>query len=264
MYLGEVDIVHIGPSAKMAGENQKKYLGRTSQGGASGTGAIDHIAFRATGLREMLEHLRAEKVPFTQRRANGQALFQLFFYDPERHQDRAELRRRGGRGHRAGADGVRPHEGGAVSSPEKVAGGVIFCIGLVSFGVLAWASRSGMGLERTLDAGDVVFMSVFAIFGLFCVLMGWRLFRSQPAPPSCAGRAAQVAPALPPRRVTLSTACSTAGVIFLVLAALLPERFYPVVLLFVGIALLAVSHALTPCEERIDKLRKVRDSMRQL
>ena len=86
MYLGEVDIVHIGPSAKMAGENQKKYLGRTSQGNATGgpggTGAIDHIAFRATGLRGMLEHLRKEKIQFTQRRANGQALFQLFFFDP--------------------------------------------------------------------------------------------------------------------------------------------------------------------------------------
>ena len=30
----------------------------------------------------MLEHLRKEKIAFTQRRANGQALFQLFFYDP--------------------------------------------------------------------------------------------------------------------------------------------------------------------------------------
>ena len=82
MYLGEVDVVHIGPSAKMAGENQKKYLGRTSQGGAAGTGAIDHIAFRATGLRQILEHLRSQGVPFSQRRANGQALFQLFFHDP--------------------------------------------------------------------------------------------------------------------------------------------------------------------------------------
>jgi hypothetical protein len=82
MYVGEVDLVHIGPSAKMAGDIQKKYLGRTSQGNTTGTGAIDHIAFRATGLRQMLEHLRAERVPFTQRRANGQALFQLFFYDP--------------------------------------------------------------------------------------------------------------------------------------------------------------------------------------
>jgi len=86
MYLGDVDVVHIGPSAKSAGEIQKKYLGRTSgksaQGEDAGTGAIDHIAFRATGLRQMLEHLRAQKVAFSQRRANGQALFQLFFYDP--------------------------------------------------------------------------------------------------------------------------------------------------------------------------------------
>jgi catechol 2,3-dioxygenase-like lactoylglutathione lyase family enzyme len=82
MYIGEVDVVHIGPSAKMAGEIQKKYLGRTSQKAEQGTGAIDHIAFRATGLRGMLEHLKKEKVACTQRRANGQALFQLFFFDP--------------------------------------------------------------------------------------------------------------------------------------------------------------------------------------
>ena len=138
-----------------------------------------------------------------------------------------------------------------MSSPERVAGVVILCLGLAAFGVLAWASRTGMGLDRTLDPGDVVFMSVFAIFGSFCVFMGWRLFRSQPNP-EAATAAAQVAPASPPKRVTLSTACSTAGVIFLVLAALLPEHLYPVVLLFAGIALLAVSHALTPCEERID------------
>ena len=30
----------------------------------------------------MLEHLKREKIPFTQRRANGQALLQIFFYDP--------------------------------------------------------------------------------------------------------------------------------------------------------------------------------------
>jgi hypothetical protein len=150
-----------------------------------------------------------------------------------------------------------------VSSPERVAGVVILCLGLAAFGVLAWASRSGIGLDRTLDPGDVIFMSVFAIFGSFCVFMGWRLFRSQPNP-DAAATATEVVPAPPAtKRVTLSTACSTAGVISLVLAAVLPEHLYPVVLLFAGIALLAVSHALTPCEERIDKLRKVRDSMRQ-
>lgn len=82
MYLGELDVVHIGPSAKGAGEIQKQYLGRTSQGSAAGTGAIDHIAFRATGLRDMILHLKKHNVSFSQRRANGQALFQLFFHDP--------------------------------------------------------------------------------------------------------------------------------------------------------------------------------------
>jgi catechol 2,3-dioxygenase-like lactoylglutathione lyase family enzyme len=82
MYLGDIDVVHIGPSAKSASDIQKKYLGRTSQDAGAGTGAIDHIAFRATVLRAMLEHLRAQGVGFAQRRANGQALFQLFFHDP--------------------------------------------------------------------------------------------------------------------------------------------------------------------------------------
>ena len=82
MYLGGVDVVHIGPSAQHAGEIQKQYLGRTSQASGAGTGAIDHIAFRATGLSQMIEHLRAQGVAFSQRRANGQALFQLFFHDP--------------------------------------------------------------------------------------------------------------------------------------------------------------------------------------
>ena len=82
MYIGDTDVVHIGPSAKVATDAQRVYLGRTSQDSGSGTGAIDHIAFRATGLRETLAHLRAQGVPWTQRRANGQALIQLFFHDP--------------------------------------------------------------------------------------------------------------------------------------------------------------------------------------
>ncbi|MGH8705432.1 MAG: VOC family protein [Burkholderiales bacterium] len=82
MYIGDTDVVHIGPSAKGANEIQKAYLGRTSQDSGSGTGAIDHIAFRASGLRAMLDRLRAEGVPYTTRRANGQALYQLFLYDP--------------------------------------------------------------------------------------------------------------------------------------------------------------------------------------
>src|SRR5438105_14132452 len=84
MYVNGVDIVHIGPSARHAGDIQQKYLGRTSQKSEAGTGALDHIAFRATGLRAMLEHPRRERVAFTQRRANGQALFPLSLYHPTR------------------------------------------------------------------------------------------------------------------------------------------------------------------------------------
>ena len=139
--------------------------------------------------------------------------------------------------------------------------GVILCIGLAAFAVLAWVVRKGT-LDRALDPADVVVMRVFAIFGTFCVFTAWRLFRIAPGEP-VAGAVAKLDADVPPSiRVTLSSACSTAGVLLLVLAAVLPEHWYPVVALFVGIALLAVSHALTPCEERLEKLKKIRASMR--
>ena len=82
MYLDGVDVVHIGRSAKHASDNQRTYLGRLAQDSGAGTGAIDHIAFRAKGLKETMAHLRRNKVEFNERRANGQALYQLFMYDP--------------------------------------------------------------------------------------------------------------------------------------------------------------------------------------
>ena len=78
MYLDGVDVVHIGRSAKHASDNQKTYLGRLAQDSGAGTGAIDHIAFRARGLKETMAHLRRHKIEFSERRANGQALYQLF------------------------------------------------------------------------------------------------------------------------------------------------------------------------------------------
>lgn len=133
-------------------------------------------------------------------------------------------------------------------SPERTIGAVVLFIGLASFGVLAWASRS-IGI-------NVVVQSVFAVFGAACVLLAWRLFLI-PAPPGVP--AAQPAAAAPsPRRVRLSHACSTAGVLLLMACVLVPQDWYPVALLFLGIAFLAVAHVLTPCEERLDKLRKAR------
>jgi catechol 2,3-dioxygenase-like lactoylglutathione lyase family enzyme len=82
LYVNGRDVVHIGQSASHAGENQKTYLGRTSRDTGSGTGAIDHIAFRATGLKTMMAQLRSSGIEFTQRRADNQARYQLFMRDP--------------------------------------------------------------------------------------------------------------------------------------------------------------------------------------
>ena len=82
LYLDGKDVVHISQSAKHASGNQKRYLGRTSQDDGSGTGAIDHIAFRATGLPATMTQLRADGIAFTERRASNQALYQLFMFDP--------------------------------------------------------------------------------------------------------------------------------------------------------------------------------------
>lgn len=81
LYLGGRDIVHLTEGGAKAGENRKKYVGQESTA-THGTGVLDHIAFRATGLQAMLEHLRAEKVDFKQRQVNDQGLYQLFMFDP--------------------------------------------------------------------------------------------------------------------------------------------------------------------------------------
>jgi hypothetical protein len=137
-------------------------------------------------------------------------------------------------------------------SPERTIGAVVLFLGLASFAVLAWASRN-------MDAFMV--LGVLAVFGAACVLLAWRLFRI-PAPlPAAAAQPAAGAPSPrppSPRRVRLSHACSTAGVLLLMACALVPAHWHPVVLLFLGIAFLAVAHVLTPCEERLEKLRKAR------
>jgi hypothetical protein len=58
-----------------------KYLGQQSTA-TTGSGVVDHVAFRATGLIELIEHLKRRGVSFTERRVNDQGLYQLFLLDP--------------------------------------------------------------------------------------------------------------------------------------------------------------------------------------
>lgn len=81
LYLGERDVIHVTAGGANTSENRKKYVGQQSDA-TEGTGVIDHIAFRATGLSEMMEHLTRHKVAFTKRMVNDQGLFQLFLMDP--------------------------------------------------------------------------------------------------------------------------------------------------------------------------------------
>ncbi len=57
LYIGEQDVIHVTEGGANTSANRKAYVGQQSEA-ESGTGVIDHIAFRATGLRETLERLR--------------------------------------------------------------------------------------------------------------------------------------------------------------------------------------------------------------
>ena len=57
---------------------------RTAQlGAAGGAGALDHIAFRATGFEAMRQRLRDKRVTFDEQTVPGLDLQQLFLEDPD-------------------------------------------------------------------------------------------------------------------------------------------------------------------------------------
>ncbi len=80
LYIGDRDVVHIGQANASA--QQRQYLGDPTRSDGKGTGALDHIAFRATDLGETLERLRRHKVEFMERQVDDQGLYQLFLHDP--------------------------------------------------------------------------------------------------------------------------------------------------------------------------------------
>ena len=81
LYLGDTDVVHITQGGSNTSENRKAYLGQQSEA-LSGSGVVDHIAFRCTGLGEMMARLARAGVDFRRRMVDDQGLFQLFLFDP--------------------------------------------------------------------------------------------------------------------------------------------------------------------------------------
>ena len=81
LYVDGKDVLHLTEGGVKVSENRQRYLAQTSQA-ESGSGVVDHLAFHATGLREMMAHLRSRGVEFTQRQVDAQGLYQLFLIDP--------------------------------------------------------------------------------------------------------------------------------------------------------------------------------------
>ena len=81
LYLGDKDVVHVTQGGNDVSENRKRYVGQQSTE-VRGTGVVDHIAFRASGLKQTVEHLKALGIAFRSRRVSDQGLYQLFLMDP--------------------------------------------------------------------------------------------------------------------------------------------------------------------------------------
>jgi len=81
LYLGDRDVLHLTTGGKNVSENRKQYVGQQSEA-TSGTGVIDHIGFRCTGLEDMIERLKTHGIDFKERQVDDQGLYQLFLFDP--------------------------------------------------------------------------------------------------------------------------------------------------------------------------------------
>jgi catechol 2,3-dioxygenase-like lactoylglutathione lyase family enzyme len=75
-----VHIIGIDPN-DMSG--LKDYLGDKPAPGATGSGALDHIAFTASGIADMYARLRQHGIAFRERKVPNMDLHQIFIEDPD-------------------------------------------------------------------------------------------------------------------------------------------------------------------------------------
>ena len=88
LYIGDKDVVHIGKARHST--HQDTYMRAPgdvqgvdySAGGAPGSGRIDHVAFACEGLEEFAQRLTANQVEFSERKAHGSPVYQLFMREP--------------------------------------------------------------------------------------------------------------------------------------------------------------------------------------
>lgn len=87
LYQGPLDnyanaVVHIIGIDAQDASGLSNYLGERDSASLHGSGAIDHLAFFAEGLTDMLARLRRAGIAPREREVPGVGLFQLFLDDP--------------------------------------------------------------------------------------------------------------------------------------------------------------------------------------
>ena len=75
-------VLHLIAIDKNDPNGLKKYLGERDPSSLHGSGAVDHIAFFATGLEEKIALLKQLKVPYRERTVPVIGLHQIFLDDP--------------------------------------------------------------------------------------------------------------------------------------------------------------------------------------
>lgn len=78
---GTVHLVGVDPHDP---QGLADYLGDKALGGLQGSGAVDHVAFTASGLPDMRARLQRAGHPFRERSVPGLGLHQMFVEDPSR------------------------------------------------------------------------------------------------------------------------------------------------------------------------------------
>jgi catechol 2,3-dioxygenase-like lactoylglutathione lyase family enzyme len=81
LYIGDHDVLHIAQGGKDVPEARLKYAGQQSTD-TYGSGVVDHLAFRCSGLDEMIANFKQRGVAFKERQVDNQGLYQLFLIDP--------------------------------------------------------------------------------------------------------------------------------------------------------------------------------------
>lgn len=82
MYAGEQPVVHLVGIDEEKPEGLYEYLGKEQLAFDKGSGAVDHLAFRASNAEALKQILNERNIEFREREVPDMKLFQIFVEDP--------------------------------------------------------------------------------------------------------------------------------------------------------------------------------------